>query len=192
MTTIEDVAEPLLPNGDYDFDKEAWTTALSEFDPLLLQTSDPETDESDVVLDQLAQNVRLVYQAKEDEVGEEIMRDAERVILLQIIDDEWKGHLDDMDYLRDGIHLRGFAQIEPIVAYKGEAFTLFEDMMGSIWRNFARYLFHLKIEYVQDQPINQISEPPINIKQDGKYNNVGRNQPCPCGSGKKFKLCHGR
>ena len=192
VTTIEDVAEPLLPNGDYDFDKEAWTTALSEFDPLLLQTSDPETDESDVVLDQLAQNVRLVYQAKEDEVGEEIMRDAERVILLQIIDDEWKGHLDDMDYLRDGIHLRGFAQIEPIVAYKGEAFTLFEDMMGSIWRNFARYLFHLKIEYVQDQPINQISEPPINIKQDGKYNNVGRNQPCPCGSGKKFKLCHGR
>ena len=112
--------------------------------------------------------------------------------MLQIIDDEWKGHLDDMDYLRDGIHLRGFAQIEPIVAYKGEAFTLFEDMMGSIWRNFARYLFHLKIEYVQDQPINQISEPPINIKQDGKYNNVGRNQPCPCGSGKKFKLCHGR
>ncbi|HXR14045.1 MAG TPA: preprotein translocase subunit SecA, partial [Solirubrobacteraceae bacterium] len=86
------------------------------------------------------------YDAREAEFGEELMRALERFLLLQIIDERWREHLHDMDYLREGIHLRGFAQIEPIVAYKNEAFTLFEDLMNSVWADFARLVFHVQVQ----------------------------------------------
>src|SRR5437763_12964352 len=73
------------------------------------------------------------------------MRALERFLLLQIIDQRWKEHLYDMDYLREGIHLRGFAQIEPLVAYKNEAFELFRDLMNSIWADFAQMIFHVEV-----------------------------------------------
>ena len=73
------------------------------------------------------------------------MRSLERSLLLQIIDQRWREHLYDMDYLREGIHLRGFAQIEPLVAYKNEAYTLFGDLMNSIWDDFARMIFHVEV-----------------------------------------------
>ena len=74
------------------------------------------------------------------------MRALERYLLLQIIDQRWREHLYDMDYLREGIHLRGFAQIDPLVAYKNEAFTLFSDLMNTIWSDFARMIFHVEVE----------------------------------------------
>ena len=74
------------------------------------------------------------------------MRALERYLILQIIDQRWREHLYDMDYLREGIHLRGFAQIEPIVAYKNEAFTLFADLMNSIWADFARMIYNVEVE----------------------------------------------
>ncbi len=74
------------------------------------------------------------------------MRALERFLLLQIIDQRWREHLYDMDYLREGIHLRGFAQIEPLVAYKNEAFELFRDLMNSIWGDFARMIFHVEVQ----------------------------------------------
>ena len=74
------------------------------------------------------------------------MRALERYLILQIIDQRWREHLYDMDYLREGIHLRGFAQIEPIVAYKNEAFTLFADLMNSIWADFARMVYNVEVE----------------------------------------------
>ena len=77
------------------------------------------------------------------------MRDIERFLLLQIIDQRWREHLYDMDYLREGIHLRGFAQIEPLVAYKNEAFELFRDLMNSIWDDFARLIFHVEVTPVE-------------------------------------------
>ena len=86
------------------------------------------------------------YDAREAELGEELMRALERFLLLQIIDERWREHLYDMDYLREGIHLRGFAQIEPLVAYKNEAFTLFGDLMNSIWTDFARMIFHVQVD----------------------------------------------
>src|SRR5207248_11105402 len=75
----------------------------------------------------------------------ELMRALERFLLLQIIDQRWREHLYDMDYLREGIHLRGFAQIEPLVAYKNEAFELFRDLMNSIWTDFAQMIFHVEV-----------------------------------------------
>ena len=76
----------------------------------------------------------------------ELMRNLERAVLLQIIDTRWREHLLDMDYLREGIHLRGFAQKDPLVEYKNEGFTLFRDLMNSIWEDFARYIFHVEVE----------------------------------------------
>ena len=85
------------------------------------------------------------------ELGDELMRALERYLLLQIIDQRWREHLYDMDYLREGIHLRGFAQIEPLVAYKNEAFTLFRDLMNTIWSDFARMIFHVEVEVEGDE-----------------------------------------
>src|ERR1035441_7263085 len=98
------------------------------------------------------------YDAREAEFGEELMRALERFLLLQIIDERWREHLHDMDYLREGIHLRGFAQIEPLVAYKNEAFTLFEDLMNSVWTDFARLVFHVEVQ--REAPNGNAGAPP--------------------------------
>ncbi len=87
-----------------------------------------------------------LYDEREEELGEELMRALERYLLMQIIDQRWREHLYDMDYLREGIHLRGFAQIEPIVAYKNEAFTLFQDLMNTIWSDFARMIYNVEVQ----------------------------------------------
>ena len=98
------------------------------------------------LIEALSEEGVKLYDAREEELGEELMRALERYLLLQIIDNRWREHLYDMDYLREGIHLRGFAQIEPIVAYKNEAFELFSDLMSSIWSDFARMVFHVEVE----------------------------------------------
>ena len=85
------------------------------------------------------------YDAREQSLGEEMMGALERFLLLQIIDERWREHLFDMDYLREGIHLRGFAQIDPLVAYKNEAFTLFGDLMNSVWTDYARMIFNVEV-----------------------------------------------
>jgi preprotein translocase subunit SecA len=169
------------------------------------------------------------------------MRSLERYLLLEIIDQRWREHLYDMDYLREGIHLRGFAQIEPLVAYKNEAFTLFGDLMNSIWGDFARMIFHVEVvlegangggapspvpaapgrsssstgagrvsysgglqaqgamamaaaagagavvDDVPDEPLPA----PVEQRRVDRSQQIGRNDPCWCGSGKKFKKFHG-
>jgi preprotein translocase subunit SecA len=161
------------------------------------------------------------------------MRALERYLLLQIIDQRWREHLYDMDYLREGIHLRGFAQLDPLVAYKNEAFTLFQDMMNTIWNDFARMVYNVEVEIdggngdgalpdqrsptgapgasileysggtLEDQPTPYGGEPhaaadadeapPAQVAQRklDETEQLGRNDPCWCGSGKKFKKCHG-
>src|SRR5689334_25053543 len=94
----------------------------------------------------LIEDAQSLYAEREQELGDELMRALERYLILQIIDQRWREHLYDMDYLREGIHLRGFAQIEPLVAYKNEAFTLFQDLMNSIWGDFARMVFNVEVE----------------------------------------------
>ena len=173
----------------------------------------------------LADDALKLYDERETELGEELMRALERYLLLQIIDTKWREHLYDMDYLREGIHLRGFAQIEPIVAYKNEAFALFQDLMNSIWSEFARMIYNVQVEIegengvpqqrgltsrqpsleysggtAEDQPSvygeggQAVAEDqPVAVQQRRVDANeqLGRNDPCWCGSGKKFKKCHG-
>ena len=183
------------------------------------------------------------YDEREEQLGDELMRHLERSILLQVIDNRWREHLFDMDYLREGIHLRGFAQIDPLVAYKNEGFSMFEELMHSIWEEFSKLVFHAEIEVegepqgamagngdagpeldysggtLEAQPsalaqvvatgggvdtmaaeavgpgghtnagngAGEVVETVVNDEHD----NLGRNDPCWCGSGKKYKKCHG-
>ncbi len=224
-----------------DWDLPGMLLALEDMFPVELTAEDlasQHTDREELVHKLHADAIRL-YNAREEELGEELMRAVERFVLLQFIDQRWREHLYDMDYLREGIHLRGFAQIEPIVAYKNEAFTLFEDLMATIWTDFTRMIFNLEVEAVeeedeappeqryepsgtstrpgrvsysggsQDQPSavalaaagGGVEEgyaeeqfeapPPVQQRVLSEEQTVGRNDPCWCGSGKKFKKCHG-
>ncbi len=123
--------------GDFieDWDLDGLFTALGQFFPLDLaeQNLDPETADRDSLTESVTEFALERYDAREAELGEELMGALERFLLLQIIDERWREHLFDMDYLREGIHLRGFAQIDPLVAYKNEAFELFGDLMNSVW-----------------------------------------------------------
>jgi preprotein translocase subunit SecA len=218
-----------------------------EIDPAKLAPDQVERGELTELLTEAALEL---YERREQELGEELMRALERYLLLEIIDQRWREHLYDMDYLREGIHLRGFAQIEPIVAYKNEAFELFTDLMNGIWADFARMIFNVDVQVEGDgggpgapapvparpgagssstsggrvsysgggqvggreaiamasaeagaaadayadgqiqsdeMPIAQ----PVEQRRVDESEQIGRNDPCWCGSGKKFKKCHG-
>jgi preprotein translocase subunit SecA len=172
----------------------------------------------------LVEDALKLYGEREEELGEELMRALERFLLMQIIDQRWREHLYDMDYLREGIHLRGFAQIDPLVAYKNEGFALFQDLMNSIWSDFARMVFNVEVEVegangdgalpeqqrggaamqysggtAEDQPSaygDADQEPAtgstvVEQRRVDEHEQLGRNDPCWCGSGKKYKKCHG-
>src|SRR5215218_10221070 len=111
-----------------------------------------EGTDRETLVTQLREDVIQAYDEREEELGEEIMRALERFMLLQIIDERWREHLHDMDYLREGIHLRGFAQIDPLVAYKNEGFEMFTQLMNNIWDEFARYIFNVEVSVEPEQP----------------------------------------
>ena len=200
----------------------------------------PEQTDREDLREQLLADALAAYDQREQDFGDEIMRQLERAILLQIIDNRWREHLYEMDYLREGIHLRGFAQIDPLVAYKNEGFSMFEALMHSIWEEFARLIFHVEVEVAPqaqeqfapaqrrsgfdysggggEQPsaldqaaVATASGPDVAAERaiEGRAGNgggtipeqetvvkddrdkIGRNDPCWCGSGKKYKKCHG-
>jgi preprotein translocase subunit SecA len=138
-----------------------------------------------------------VYNTKEQRIGQQQMRELERVILLRVVDMKWMDHIDDMDQLRQGIGLRAYGQEDPVRAYQVEGYDMFNDMIKSIKEDTVRYLFHVEIERM---PVRQKVAEPVNAaapgdgagKQVKKSAKVGRNDPCPCGSGKKYKKCCGR
>src|ERR1700710_1595207 len=111
----------------------------------------PEQGDREKLKDGLDEDAMNAYDEREQDLGEELMRHLERSILLQVMDNRWREHLFDMDYLREGIHLRGFAQIDPLVAYKNEGFGMFEELMHSIWEEFSKLVFHAEIEFTEAQ-----------------------------------------
>ncbi len=225
-------------DGLFDQVRQIWPTDLSREDV------NPDAVDREELVTMLADDAGRLYEAREEELSPELMRELERYLLLEIIDQRWREHLYDMDYLREGIHLRGFAQIEPIVAYKNEAFTLFRDLMQSIWSDFARMIFNVEVEVTQENggepqrysprsststrsgsvsysgpaqaqqgalamaaaagPVEGAVEAyedgtleeaelavPVEQRRLDDHEQIGRNDPCWCGSGKKFKKCHG-
>jgi len=135
------------------------------------------------------------YDAKEEQLGEEMMRQLERLVLLRIIDSLWIQHLTAIDDLREGIGLRAYGQRDPLVEYKVEAANMFEGLLGTIRHDVSRTIYHVTILREQPRPTQQMTtnrededaRQPVRAGQK-----VGRNDPCPCGSGKKYKKCHGR
>ena len=135
-----------------------------------------------------------------------MLRWLERHILLDIVDAQWKDHLLTLDHLKEGIGLRGYGQKDPLVEFKKEAFTLFEDMMDRIDTEAVRFLFLMQpakpeeqakqIERRQQQQQKDLQfqagrRKPRRRNRSGPRTKIGRNDPCPCGSGKKYKKCHG-
>ncbi|HEY8849657.1 MAG TPA: preprotein translocase subunit SecA [Thermoanaerobaculia bacterium] len=158
----------------------------------------------------LTEAVNKRYEEKEAAVGPEMMRLHEKYLLLQVIDQQWKDHLLNIDHLKEGIGLRGYGQRDPLVEYKKESFDLFQDMMERTQDRVVKYLWKMEIVLEQEQSETQRvqrSLPPQKPKQQPMYFSgsggaepqtvkrkeakVGRNDPCPCGSGKKYKKCHG-
>lgn len=133
--------------------------------------------------DQIIQAAWLAYSKKESVLGSKALRQLEKTLMLQALDSLWKEHLTVMDRLRQGIHLRGFAQKSPKQEYKREAFELFSSLLN----NFKYQVISLLSCLVIEKPANAPE-----IKPFSSLENLGRNQICPCGSGKKFKYCHGR
>ena len=150
--------------GDYteEWDLDGLFVALDDiFPPGFGPDEIDETGDREGVIEGLVDDADALYDRREAELGDEIMRALERYLLLNIIDQRWREHLYDMDYLREGIHLRGFAQIDPLVAYKNEAFELFSDLMATIWSDFARMVFNVPVEIEEaGGPENVVPEPP--------------------------------
>jgi preprotein translocase subunit SecA len=172
------------------------------------------------------------YEAREQAIGEETLREIERRVMLSVIDQHWREHLYEMDYLREGINLRAMGQQDPLSSWQSEGFDMFEAMMESIKDDFVRYVFRLEVvaddqprrparnlrysaadDPVQGQsgfvaaatagPIEELGAPPamdaapvadepVQQQPVRVDKTPGRNEPCYCGSGKKYKLCHGR
>ena len=142
-----------------------------------------------------------VYEAKEAEYGEATMRELERVVLLKTVDRYWMDHIDNMDELRKGIHLRAYGQHDPVVLYRKEGFDMFDGMIAAIREDTARLMLTARLQREEDPKREEVAKP-IATSGDGTdaprtvrktaADKVGRNDPCPCGSGKKYKKCCGR
>ncbi len=140
------------------------------------------------------------YNEKEAEMSDDRMREFEKVVLLRAIDSKWTDHIDAMDQLRHGIHLRAYGQTDPLRAYQSEGFAMFEEMVSSIENDAAKYV--MKAEIRNNLEREEVAKgQAVNPKEDGekvtkkpvrRSVNIGRNDPCPCGSGKKYKNCHGK
>jgi len=140
-----------------------------------------------------------IYREKEELIGSERMREVERIILLQCVDNHWIDHIDAMDQLRQGIGLRALGQQDPVIAYKMEGFDMFDNMVKHIQEDTVRYLFNITIEQQPKERKSVVDVDTLSSPSDladkspvVKEKTVGRNEPCPCGSGKKFKHCCGK
>jgi len=240
---IERLVDEYTPGDDLDeWDMPGMEQQLRQIWPVGVEVGalTPESVDREKLKDELDEDAMNAYDGRESELGEELMRYLERSILLQVIDNRWREHLYDMDYLREGIHLRGFAQIDPLVAYKNEGFAMFEELMHSIWEEFSKLVFNAELEIApeemegafggnggaptaldysggtpdaQPSALREVAAegglssgvataegpgtgapPPEAVEtvvKDEREKDIGRNDPCWCGSGKKFKKCHG-
>ncbi|WP_283777657.1 preprotein translocase subunit SecA [Parendozoicomonas callyspongiae] len=195
---------------------------LNEALPIQKWLDEEDALDEDGLRDRILETVVESYETKKQVAGEEALRQFEKHILLRILDDKWKEHLSTMDYLRQGIHLRGYAAKNPKQEYKREAFELFSQMLTDIKHEVIRVLSHVQVQ--QDDQTEELErqrreelarrmqfqheqavalegesqqaaeegmpQPVETFVRDGRK--IGRNEPCPCGSGKKFKQCHGK
>lgn len=164
-----------------------------------LEKSDSSDDQE--LLNMLITETNRLYDEKVALVGKEAFSQFERNVLLQFLDQRWREHLSQLDMLRQGIYLRGYAQKQPKQEYKREAFELFANLLETVGADVTRILMNVQIRQTEPQeaqqapaeaPVEQAAAQTPAAEEENPFAHVGRNDPCPCGSGKKFKDCHGR
>ena len=203
-----------------EWDRAALGTELSGLWPGGVAADELEAASSHAELSELvARTGRAHFDDREGELGADVMRQVERQVMLRLIDQKWRSHLHEMDLLREGIHLRAMGQKDPATEWQREGFDMFGQMMDGIALDFVRYVMHVQLaeraaddtqqlkgvtagkdgsDAAPDRPVRQArpAAPNRPARQapvvKSEMEKVGRNQPCPCGSGKKYKMCHGR
>jgi preprotein translocase subunit SecA len=199
--TIEDAV--LAMTSEIDPAEWDWDEFAVQIKAIYEPTIDPATltHASEVeIVEAYQDDADAVYAAREEEHGSEVMRAAERAHTLFVIDNRWREHLAEMDYLRSGIGLRAMGQRDPLVEYQREGFDFFEELVGLVKYDTTRHMFHFagapRDEQQQQQArvttssaktVQQLQQKQVQRSGD----KIGRNEPCPCGSGKKYKRCHG-
>ena len=217
---LSDLFAEYLPHGSMEeqWDVPGLEKALAaEFQvhlPLARWMEEDKQLDQDGLLIRIVEAAQKQYQAKVEQVSGEVMHGYERIVMLQTLDQHWREHLAALDHLRQGIHLRGYAQKNPKQEYKREAFELFSNMLDSIKRDVTQTLMNVQIRSEADVAAAEAPHAPENVQyhhadyeealaqpaqQDEEHKpfvregeKVGRNDPCPCGSGKKYKQCHGK
>ena len=192
-----------------DWDLETLWAALKGLFPisftaeeLLNEIGGASSLDSDFLLDRILTEANLAYEKRENELSSAVMRELERKILLSVLDRKWREHLYEMDYLQEGIGLRAMAQRDPLVEYQREGFDLFSAMMDAIKEELVTYLFNAEVQVEGDQvgakgltptpaPVTQLQYSAAEIEPT-PAGGTSKNAPCPCGSGKKYKRCHGQ
>jgi len=211
LEMIEDVAEELA--GRFtdekshfdDWDLPALTEALwGQFGIRFTFASLEATERTpDGLIDHVIEGCKKVYDQREQEITPAIMRELEKFMMLQSVDTQWKDHLLSMDHLKEGIGLRGYGQRDPLKEYQKEGYELFLDMSQRIKEETVRNLFLVRIAGQEDiEEISQPREQQMVLSHGGdgstsktvrrQTEKIGRNAPCPCGSGKKYKKCCGK
>lgn len=205
-STIERIVHAHTPEDQVpeDWDLQAivdyaQSTFLDEGDVAAKDLQGKDPDEMIELLDQI---VKKKYDQKEEEMSPEHMREFEKVIVLHSVDSKWMDHIDAMDQLREGIHLRAYGQTDPLREYQFEGFEMFEEMVASIEEEVSTYIMKAQVE--ENMQRQKVAEgEAVNPKEEGeekkkknkpvvRSEKIGRNDPCPCGSGKKYKHCHGK
>ncbi|WP_312667651.1 preprotein translocase subunit SecA [Tissierella praeacuta] len=175
---------------------ENYVMNLLSIEKRFLSFNNIESLTKEILIDTILKKAEEKYRSKEIDFGEERFREVERVVLLQVVDSKWMDHIDAMDQLRQGIGLRAYGQEDPVRAYQNEGFDMFNEMTHSIWEDTVRFLYQvINPEKIQRKRVAE----PIATNADevsktivNKEKKIGRNDPCPCGSGKKYKKCCGQ
>ena len=155
-------------------------------------------NDAEKISEQLKKLALEIYSKKEEEITSEQMRELERVVMLKVVDEKWMNHIDSMDELKNGIGLRAYGQKDPVVQYRLEGFDMFDDMIANIQEDTVRLLYHVKIEQkVEREQVAKVTgtnkdETATNTPKKRTAAKVYPNDPCPCGSGKKYKQCCGK
>jgi preprotein translocase subunit SecA len=196
-TVAQYVSKEIYPE---EWDLEGLTTSLQALYPTKLTANGlEEIGDAEEINRVVLEEAVGAYEERERELGEGVLRELERMVLLSVIDNKWREHLYEMDYLEEGIHLRAYGQRDPLVEYQREAHEMFEQMKGSIVEEFVRYIYRVEIVR-QDEPARP--RPQRLVAAHGRdeaqaasaqatSGKIPRNAPCPCGSGRKYKKCHG-
>jgi preprotein translocase subunit SecA len=236
VAVVDDYDDGVAPPRDWDLN--ALFNELRGYYPVSFGPADLDVDDltRDELLDRLEDDAMDAYEARERDLGHSedsdgpLIRELERYVLLSVVDQHWREHLYNMDYLREGIHLRALGQKDPLSEYKIEGGEIFDEMMLSVRQEFVRYMFHIEVERTPemastapehvdytyaDEPMQgygtpmaiehadaaaqhfeedfepEVVAPVVEQRRVDEWDKVGRNDLCPCGSGKKYKKCHG-